>query len=213
MDLSSYFVYLSVSIIASVSLGPSVVLAASNGMNFGRRKALAGVFGHVSAILILALVSASGVGALLLASEWVFNLVKYLGVAYLIYIGQAIIRSKGSWALQLSDGPKPSSAHLFRNSLLLGLSNPKALVFFTALFPQFINSTSPLLPQFLLLAGTRLSNAFIYTFGYARLAHRFKSRLLPIINHGWLGPITGSLFLVFALMLAMTNSSTGHIAF
>jgi threonine/homoserine/homoserine lactone efflux protein len=205
MDISSYFLYVSVSVIASISIGPSVILAASNGINFGRRKALSGVLGHVSAILMLALVSASGVGALLLASPTVFTVIKYLGVAYLIYIGLSIMRSKGSWTLKLNDGPSPSGFRLYRNSLLLGLSNPKALVFFTALFPQFIDPNASLLPQFLLLAGTSLCNAFVFTFGYALLAHKFKSRLLPMINNGWLGRITGSLFLGFAAILAVAR--------
>jgi len=205
MDISSYFVYLGVSIIASVSIGPSVILAASNGINFGRRKALSGVLGHVSAILMLALISASGIGVLLLASPLFFSIVKYLGVAYLIYIGLAIWRSKGSWALTLNEGPIPSGLKLYRNSLLLGLSNPKALIFFTALFPQFIDPNQPLLSQFLLLAGTSICNAFVFTFGYALLAHQFKTRLLPVMNNGWLGRITGSLFLGFAAMLAVAK--------
>lgn len=202
MDVSSYLIYLSVSVIASVSVGPSVVLAASNSINFGRRKALSGVLGHVSAIMILALISASGVGAILLASETTFRVIRYLGVAYLIYIGIAIWRSKGSWALQASSGPMPSGVSLYRKGLTLGLSNPKALVFFTALFPQFINPQATLLPQFLLLAGTSLVNAFGFTFGYVLVAHQFKKKLLPFINSGWLGRLTGTLFLGFAAVLA-----------
>ncbi len=67
MELSQYLIYLTISIAASVSVGPSVILAASNGINFGRRKALSGVLGHVFAIFSLAIISATGVGALLLA--------------------------------------------------------------------------------------------------------------------------------------------------
>jgi homoserine/homoserine lactone efflux protein len=205
MDVSSYFLYLSVSVIASVSVGPSVILAANNGINFGRRKALSGVLGHVSAILILALISASGVGAILLASQTTFTLIKYLGVGYLIYIGLAIFKSKGAWSLQVDHDKIPSGLSLYRKGLTLGLSNPKALVFFTALFPQFISPQAPLLPQFLLLAGTSLVNAFVFTFGYALMAHQFKNKLLPVINNGWLGRISGTLFLGFAAALAIAR--------
>lgn len=205
MDITSYLLYLSVSVIASVSVGPSVMLAANNGINFGRRKALSGVLGHVSAVFLLAMASASGLGAILMASETIFSLIKYVGVAYLIYIGIAIWQNKSSWALQTSAQKMPSGLSLYRKSLLLGLGNPKALVFFTALFPQFINPSAPLAPQFLLLAGTSLINAFIFTFGYAVIAHQLKHQLMPAINSGWFGRLTGSMFLGFAAMLAVSR--------
>ena len=83
MALSSYSLYFSISLLASISIGPSVILAASNGINFGRKKALAGVCGHVSAILILALMSASGLGLILMASDLAFTVIKYAGSGYL----------------------------------------------------------------------------------------------------------------------------------
>ena len=205
MDFPSYLIYLSISVVASISIGPSVMLAANNGLNFGRRKALSGVLGHVSAILVLSLCSASGLGAILLASKATFLTIKYIGIIYLIYIGIAIWKNKGSWAFQTDTKNIPSGFSLYRKSLLLGLSNPKALIFFTALFPQFINPHHDLLPQFLLLAGTSLINAFAFTFGYAFIAHRFKNKLLPIINNGWLARISGSLFFGFATLLAVAR--------
>ena len=125
MELSSYLIYLSISIVASISVGPSVVLAASNGINFGRRKALSGVFGHVSAIFILAVISASGIGGVILASQTTFTVIKYIGVLYLVYIGIAIWRNKGAWAISLDNKDVPSGISLYRKSLILGLCNPK----------------------------------------------------------------------------------------
>ena len=205
LDFSSYLVYLSVSVIASVSVGPSVVLAATNGINFGRRKAFYGVLGHVSAIFMLAIVSASGLGVLIVASPTAFILLKYLGIAYLIYVGICIFRNKGNFSFVPQSNEIPSSLSLYRKGLLLGLSNPKALVFFTALFPQFINVEQPVLEQFLLLTSTSLFNAFAFTFGYALLAFKLKGRLSVVINNGWLGRITGSLFIGFATALALAK--------
>jgi len=154
----------------------------------------------------LALVSATGLGAIIMASPTVFLLIKYIGIGYLLYIGQAIWRSKGSWALPLKTAAEiPSGFALFRKSFVLGLSNPKALVFFSALFPQFIQINDPLLPQFLLLAGTSLSNAFIFTFGYALVAFKFKQRLLPAINSGKVSKLTGGLFIGFAGVLGFSH--------
>ncbi len=202
MELSTYLIYVSISIIASISVGPSVVLAANNGIHFGRRKALSGVLGHVCAILILALTSASGIGSIILASKTIFLVIKYLGVLYLVYIAYAIWQSKGAWSFLPKNSNIPTSLSLYRKSLILGLSNPKALVFFTALFPQFIHADKALLPQFLILTSTSLANAFLFTYAYALAGYNFKNKLLPMLNSGLLGKITAILFFAFAMILA-----------
>lgn len=202
MELSTYLTYLGISIIASVSIGPSVVLAANNSIHFGRRKALFGVLGHVCAIFILAVISASGIGSIILASKTTFLVIKYLGVLYLAYIGYAIWQSKGAWSFLPENNHIPSGLSLYRKSLLLGLSNPKALVFFTALFPQFIHTDKALLPQFIILTGTSLANAFFFTFAYALAGYSFKNKFLPMLNSGVLGKITATLFFGFAVILA-----------
>ncbi len=202
MDLSSYSLYFSISLLASISIGPSVILAASNGINFGRKKALAGVLGHVSAVMILALISASGLGLILMASDLAFTIIKYVGTAYLIYIGIAIWRNKGSWSFTDKGAITPQKRALYKQSLLLGLSNPKALVFFSALFPQFIQPEYAVLPQFLLLAGTSLCNAFIFTSVYVLVAFRFRQYFLSSVSQRWVGKTTGSIFVGFAAALA-----------
>lgn len=201
MDLSNYSLYFSISLLASISIGPSVILAASNGINFGRKKALAGVLGHVSAVMILALISASGLGLILMASDLAFTVIKYAGAAYLVYIGIAIWRSKGNWSFADKDAQPPQKRALYKQSLLLGLSNPKALVFFSALFPQFIQPNDPVLPQFLLLAGTSLCNAFIFTSVYVVVAFRFRQYFLSAIGQRWVGKTTGGIFVGFAAAL------------
>lgn len=201
MELHNYYLYFSISLLASISIGPSVILAASNGVNFGRKKALAGVFGHVSAVMILALISASGLGLILMTSELAFSLIKYAGAGYLVYIGVAIWRSKGQWAFADKNGQIPAKRALFKQSLLLGLSNPKALVFFSALFPQFIQPEQAILPQFLLLAGTSLCNAFVFTSIYVAIAYRFRHYFLSAIGQRWVGKTTGVVFIGFAAAL------------
>lgn len=201
MELSSYSLYFSISLLASISIGPSVILAASNGINFGRKKALAGVFGHVSAVMILALISASGLGLILMASDLAFTVIKYVGAGYLIYIGIAIWRSKGKWSFADKNTQAPAKRALFKQSFLLGLSNPKALVFFSALFPQFIQPAQPILPQFLLLAGTSLCNAFVFTSVYVVVAFRFRQYFLSAVGQRWVGKTTGGIFIGFAAAL------------
>ena len=184
MELHNYYLYFSISLLASISIGPSVILAASNGINFGRKKALAGVFGHVSAVMILALISASGLGLVLMASELAFSFIKYAGAGYLVYIGIAMWRSKGQWAFADKSSQTPAKRALFKQSLLLGLSNPKALVFFSALF-----------------AGTSLCNAFVFTSVYVAVAFRFRHYFLSAIGQRWVGKTTGGVFIGFAAAL------------
>jgi len=112
-----------------------------------------------------------------MASELAFSFIKYAGAGYLVYIGIAMWRSKGQWAFADKSSQTPAKRALFKQSLLLGLSNPKALVFFSALFPQFIQPEQAILPQFLLLAGTSLCNAFVFTSVYVAVAFRFKATL------------------------------------
>tara|TARA_R110001583_G_scaffold12102_3_gene53900 strand:+ start:69 stop:683 length:615 start_codon:yes stop_codon:yes gene_type:complete len=204
MDFSNYSFYFSISLLASISIGPSVILAASNGVNFGRKRALAGVFGHVCAVMILALISASGLGVILMTSDIAFSVIKYIGAGYLVYIGIAIWRSKGSWAFADNKQQIPAKRALFKQSLLLGLSNPKALVFFSALFPQFIEPSQAILPQFLLLAGTSLCNAFIFTSVYVLVAFRFRQYFLSAIGQRWVGKTTGGIFVGFAAALLVS---------
>lgn len=192
------------SILASVSIGPSVLLAASNGVNFGRKRALAGVFGHVCAVLLLAIVSASGLGIILLTSESAFSIIKYLGAAYLIYIGLMIWTSKGKYSFITAHQKTPAKRQLFKQSFLLGISNPKALVFFTSLFPQFIDPDFPVVSQFLILAGTSLTNAFIFTSVYVIVAFRFRQQFLASANKAWINKATGGLFVSFAGMLIVS---------
>lgn len=201
MELSSYSLYFSISLLASISIGPSVILAASNGINFGRKRALAGVLGHVSAVMILALISASGLGLILMASDLAFTMIKYAGAGYLVYIGIAIWCSKGCWAFAEKNTQIPQKRALYKQSLILGLSNPKALIFFTSLFPQFIQPEQAILPQFLLLAGTSLCNAFIFTSVYVVVAFRFRQYFLSSISQRWVGKTTGGIFVGFAAAL------------
>lgn len=201
MELSSYLIYFSISFLASISLGPSVIFAASNGVNFGRRKALTGVLGHISSILVLAIISVSGLGVILLASEFAFSIIKTLGALYLVYIGIAIWRNQGTWSFNLKHQQSPQKRQLFKRSFILGLSNPKALVFFSALFPQFINPESAVLPQFVILMIISLSNAFIFTSAYVLIAFRFKEHFTSTMSKRWIGKTTGSLFIGFAGML------------
>ncbi|MGH8235636.1 MAG: LysE family translocator [Steroidobacteraceae bacterium] len=149
--------------------GPTVLLALSNGSRFGVRAALAGMIGAVLSDFVLISAVALGLGALLAASECWFSVVKWIGVAYLGYLGVRLLRSKGTLAIPSDAQPaaQPTARGIFTRSFLVAVTNPKGYLFFSAFLPQFIVSASPQLPQYAALAATFAAIDFAVMFAYA----------------------------------------------
>ncbi|WP_435104125.1 LysE family translocator [Arhodomonas sp. AD133] len=142
--------------------GPVALLCTSHGLAFGRHQASATVIGGTLASLVLMLVSALGLGAILAASETAFSLLKLVGGAYLVYLGlQAWLAQPRPPSFATTDGTDSrshgaSAGRLFRRGFTVGISNPKDILFFAALFPNFVDTGAPQLPQFAVLALTWL---------------------------------------------------------
>lgn len=177
MDLSRYLTFVVIVIITTLSPGPAVLLAITNGALHGPRLAAIAILGNVMALMLMATISALGLGAVLLASTTLFTLLKWIGGLYLIYLGIKIWRSK---TLVFDAGIASRSAitgtpaSLFKQAFFVATSNPKAIAFFTALFPQFIAPDDSLAPQLLLLAGTFGFFSFLFLMGYAILSNRAR---------------------------------------
>ncbi|MGZ5937946.1 MAG: LysE family translocator, partial [Rhizomicrobium sp.] len=153
--------------------GPAVMLVLSQALMRGSLKTIWSIGGILSANTVYFIVSATGVGAILMASYDLFFTIKWIGAAYLVWLGVSAILGK-SKALSIRRGiatPVPGS-RLFLNGFILQMSNPKALVFFTALVPQFINPHAALVPQVAILAATSVLIEFFVQLFYALLAGR-----------------------------------------
>jgi homoserine/homoserine lactone efflux protein len=127
--------------VASMIPGPSMLLALSHGMQHGSRKTIVSAFGNVTVTLIQAFISIAGLGTVLLASESVFFAIKWAGAAYLVYMGINIFFSS-KWSLSQSEdasAQSDSKGRMFLQAAFVTAGNPKAIVFFTAVFPQFID--------------------------------------------------------------------------
>ncbi|MEH6580027.1 MAG: LysE family translocator [Amphritea sp.] len=203
-----YLIFLGVCIIATASPGPAVFLAIKNGAKYGCRNAIAGVIGNVSAMLTLAAVSAAGLGAVILASSTLYTSIKIVGGLYLIYLGLRALLSHQNSSVEntknfLSFAPK--RATLFRESYLVGISNPKAIAFYTALFPQFIDLTEPVLPQFALLASVFAACSFTFLMLYVLLASQLKRHLEKGKVSRWFNRVTGCVFVGFGVALVSSN--------
>jgi len=154
MALDQWLLYLIMVLAATGTPGPAVLFIMTNATRYGWQKAIFIALGNIIGLLSLGIVAVTGLGALLEASELAFAVVKYIGAAYLIYLGIKMIRSKG---LKIGEETvhaskkQVSSFKLFLQAYLVAVSNPKAIVFLTALFPQFIDTQLALIPQFAML--------------------------------------------------------------
>ena len=184
--------------------GPTVLLALTNGSRFGVRASLPGMAGAVLSDFILISAVAVGLGALLAASEFWFSVVKWVGVAYLGYLGIRLLRSKGTLAVpdEQSTAGQASSRAIFLRSLLVAVTNPKGYLFFSAFLPQFIVPTEPQLPQYVALALTFATIDFVVMLGYAVAGAR-AIRLLRAKGVLWLDRLCGGALLALAGSLAL----------
>ena len=190
MTLHFIFLYSLTVFIASILPGPSMLLALTHGMQYGAKKTIASAIGNVAVTLIQASVSIAGLGTILVASESIFYLVKWVGAAYLIYIGFCIFFSSNSLAPEHDFGRSEelnTLRKMFLQAALVTAGNPKAIVFFTAIFPQFIDPNSAYLFQSFILLGLGAVIAFgcfmIYAIGGQKIVSLFsKARVGKYLN-------------------------------
>jgi threonine/homoserine/homoserine lactone efflux protein len=195
MDWQTWFLFVTTVFFLSATPGPNMLLALSHGIRFGARKAVATGIGTIAALMILMIVSVTGLGAILAASETAFSIVKWCGVAYLLFLGVRTWRAPGmtdvSDAEAAGAGPaKPTPAwKLGAQAFLVCFSNPKAIVFFVALFPQFLETSQPLGPQVGVLALTFGIVEFLWIMAYATGG----GRLVPVLKRAGFGRLVNRL--------------------
>jgi len=176
MTFKTWLLFLGVETALSLSPGPAVFYTVSQGVRGALRRTLPAAAGILTANGIYFVLSATSLGALIAASARFFTIVKWIGAAYLIYLGLKALRSANSMHSVALDG-NPAERERGRRSVYLGaltlqLANPKALLFFLALLPQFIDPAIPVVPQMLILAATSMVPEFCILIGYGWLAHR-----------------------------------------
>ena len=156
MSLTTYLLYLAAVAVLVLSPGPTMLMCMTTALNEGKSNALAAAVGSISAVLGIMTLSALGLGALLAASELAFTVVKVIGAIYLIWLGIKTFCNNAE-AVDIKGAAEDTSRRLrshYVRGLLVGSSNPKAILFFTAFFPQFLNPIEPFAPQYFILALT-----------------------------------------------------------
>ncbi|WP_327095271.1 LysE family translocator [Nocardia vinacea] len=168
---SNLLAFIAASIVIIVIPGPGVLFTIGRALALGRRAALVSVFGHSAGVFIALLLVSVGLGTLLAASALALTLVKFAGALYLMYLGIQAIRERKALRAALNAQLDPADAKVFRQSVLVGLTNPKAIVFFSAVLPHFAEpSAGSLQLQFLILGSIFLAIALVSDSAWGLLA-------------------------------------------
>lgn len=208
MTLATLLLFILASAVTIITPGPTVLLAMSNGSRHGVRAACWGMGGAVLADLVLIGAVACGLGVLLAASEIAFQFVKWVGAAYLAWLGWKLLRSDAALAMP-SDRPRdgrPAGLALGLRSFVVALTNPKALLFMSAFLPQFINPAAPLPTQYAILAAVMALMNVAVMLAYAALG----AQLVRAFQGGglrWLNRVCGGLLIGLAGTLALYRRS------
>jgi len=174
MALHSWLVYLLAALGLSLSPGPNGLLALTHGALHGRRKALYTIFGGALGFVVLIALSMFGIGALLQASLAWLTILKWLGGAYLVWLGIQVWRAPPIGVDLREAVPPRAGWSLFRQGALSALTNPKGLLFFAAFLPQFIDPVRSLVVQFTVMAGTFAATEIATELLIASMAHRIS---------------------------------------
>lgn len=201
--INEYLVFVTLAITITAIPGPAVLLTVKNSIKYGFKVSLAGILGNFVAMIIMATISALGLGAILLASSTLFATVKIIGGFYLVYLGIRVWRTpllKNDNQLSRFQGNKDFLL-VFKEGVWVGISNPKAIAFFTALFPHFIDPTRSFVPQFLTLIFTIEGISCFILAGYALLTSRTAEFLCKDTSINLFHKLTGGAFIGFGVVL------------
>jgi homoserine/homoserine lactone efflux protein len=165
---------------AAMVPGPAVLYVVGQGMRHGARKALAANVGILSGNALWFAASAAGLAALVAFAAPVFVLIRWIGVVYLTWLGLCAWRDavRGSPSALRIAPALANGARMWRQGVLLQLANPKAVLFFTALLPQFVDPRQSVAPQVAVLAATSIVSEFFVLAGYAWIAARGGALIL-----------------------------------
>ncbi|WP_137938361.1 LysE family transporter [Chitinivorax sp. B] len=202
MKLYSLFLLMATATVFSP--GPGVVMTLTNALRYGMRGTLGGILGIACGALVVAAISATSVGVLLAASALAFTVLKFVGAAYLIYLGIRLWRAPAFQFTEQS-AHHASFGRRFIEGLSLQLTNPKAIFFFLSVFPQFIDHNRSYPIQFATLVLTYSTLVIIIHCTYATCARRAKNWLVSERGGRIVNKAAGATFVAFGAALATTK--------
>lgn len=203
MSLQTWLLYFATVFLISGTPGPNMLHILTRSVRVGFRRSMVSMAGCGLAVITALIASAAGLAAVLTASPLLFEIVRYVGVAYLVWLGVKAWMDKGQGTHDVPGGAPSavSKTTLFRDGFLVSITNPKLILFAAAFLPQFINLGAPRLPQFTLLIATfaviELFWYTMYALGGRKLAAYLKK---PALNRLF-NRLTGTIFFGFGIVL------------
>ncbi|MEE9445769.1 MAG: LysE family translocator [Cocleimonas sp.] len=203
MDFSTWLLFVAVALVAIVSPGPATLLTISNSLKHGTRSVVLSALGNETGIFVLSVSAILGLGAVLKTSTTLFLMIKIVGAGYLIYLGIRQWRSKTNLFTDVKRQQDDARSHksFYTEGFLIAITNPKAVLFFTALFPQFINLQAALIPQFIIMTLTFMALSFLTLVAYGQLAYKAKNWFSTSKRVKWFNRTVGSLFVAIGVGL------------
>ncbi|MFM7013505.1 MAG: LysE family translocator [Actinomycetota bacterium] len=201
MELSNWFIYFLAALGLTLTPGPNGLLALTHGALYGTRKTIATILGGSVGFATVIGLSMFGIGALLQASAQLLIVMKFLGGAYLIWLGIQLWRSPSLGEAKVDKSKSSSSLNLFSQGALSAITNPKGILFFVAFLPQFIDPNLNLLTQFIVMALTFVAIEFVYEFVVAALANRIQPALAKFGKK--VNRIFGGVFILIGVALPL----------
>lgn len=194
MSVNLWLAYVAAVFVISGTPGPNMLLSLTHGIHHGLVRTGSTMLGLLTGLGVILSVSLGGLGALLLASTSAFEVIKYLGAAYLIYLGIKTWRSTDA-PITTEGRPDAVSGWIrYRIGVLVSLSNPKAILFCVAFFPQFLDRSRPVAPQAALLLVTFAVIETAWMFVYAGGGSRLGNWLRKGKRMRWVNRTSGAVF-------------------
>ena len=201
MEIGNWILYFLAVIGLTLTPGPTGLLALTHGAIYGRRKTLATIAGGSLGFATVIALSMFGIGALLATSIELLTVLKYIGGAYLVFLGIMVWRSPALGAGDTKIIANIKSSTLFQQGALAALTNPKGILFFVAFLPQFIDPGISLLTQFAVMALTFVVIEFIYEYVVASLANSLKPALAKFGKR--VNRVFGGVFIAIGIALPL----------
>lgn len=200
MTLELYLSYVLATLVVLAVPGPTILLVVSYALSQGRRAALSTVIGVGLGDAIAVTVSLAGLGAIMAASATAFTVLKWVGAAYLIYLGVKMWRTEPK--LSVAGTPDVSARRMTLHTTVVTALNPKGIAFFVAFLPHFLNPAAPALPQFLLLGTTFVVLGVVNAALYALFAAHLRTRITRPATLRWANRVGGTMLLGAGLVTA-----------
>ncbi|MBL4798341.1 MAG: LysE family translocator [Oleispira sp.] len=206
MSLNLIMIFSLTVFITSIIPGPSMLLALTHGMQYGAKKTVISALGNVTATFLQALISVVGLGSLLMASGTAFEVIKWLGAGYLVYMGIVMLCSSKKFTVDKGELIEQTSPiKMYFQSFFVTAGNPKAIIFFGAVFPQFIDSNMPIIPQAMILVSICALSAFCcfmaYGIGGQKASFLFSKSSIGV----YMKRVVGSIFIGSGVALAISG--------